>query len=153
MVVCWAFWISMRAAGRITDVVASLQNSALSHGVTIDPISDGAEAIRFAGAETSLDMRAHRKPSKRQKVSQASTAKDIRDMDNMTALTSDRLSNPIPMCCPETMPFQPQYGSVLDVILGLECEAVCEGGHTRLLRRLIGITSAATSPIFLVCEN
>jgi hypothetical protein len=52
MVVCWAFWISTRAAGRIRDVVASLQNSALSHGVTIDPISDGAEPIRLARAET-----------------------------------------------------------------------------------------------------
>ena len=130
MTVCEVFWISTRAAGRITDVVASLQNSVLSHSadskhvtleledaaprpVTIDPISNQAESIRFAGGETSLDMVEHRKPSKRQEVSQASTARDIRDTKRIMVLATERLSSPDPLCRLDSMPFRPQYGSVL----------------------------------------
>jgi hypothetical protein len=125
MTVCEVFWISTRAAGRITDVVASLQNSAPSHcadakhvtlevedaglrPMTIDPISNDAEPIKFAGSETSLDMGAHRKPSNRQEVSQASTARDIRDTEKRITLAKERLSNPDAMCCPETMLLRPQ---------------------------------------------
>jgi hypothetical protein len=70
-------------------------------------------------------MRAHRKPSKRQKVSQASTAKDIRDMDNMTALTSDRLSNP-----PASFLFFPEQPSAL---LMVEPRSVSTKGSFRPL--------------------